>query len=196
MCLNKESETEVLQESSTAQNVIKPWGIPRSFRLTNDRMNETARSMKEQCMKNEFFHTEFDPRLNSFIAQLFLKHIYSLDKPNRLSEEDTDGDLNVMDYLFKNLSKEELLDIERKINNERLYNKEPIAFLNKQHRTKSKKRRSLVDQDPMSNMNLFRMFKERVENGPNIYLPVDKKRRVFDAIEDGLSKYLPKERKK
>jgi hypothetical protein len=145
-------------------------------------------------MKNEFYHKEYDPSLKAFISQLFFRHIYSLKTPNLLGEDDSDAELNVMDYLFKKLNKEELLEIEKMINNEKLYNKETVSFqLFKSH--KSKKRRVGIDHDPLSNMNLFRIFKDRVDKGPNVHLPIDKKIRVFEAIDDGLSKYMPKKRK-
>lgn len=147
-------------------------------------------------MKNEFFHTEFDPSMNSFISQLFLKHIYSLSSPNKLNTENEIGDMNIMEYLFSKLTTQELLDIEKKINNERLYNKEPVHFSNQSKQTQQRKRRATVDQDPWSNMNMFRLFKERLDTGPNIHLSVDKKKRVYAAIDTGLSKYLPRKKKK
>ncbi len=40
------------------------------------------------------------------------------------------------------------------------------------------------------------MLKMRGDNSPMVYLPVEKRRRVYEAIDEGLSKYLPKYKNK
>jgi hypothetical protein len=172
----------------------KAWGIPRSFRLSNKNREESVNSVKERCMKNEFIHTEYDPNLKSFIAQLFLKHIFPRHSSDSINQDEI-GDMNMMDFLFEKLSTDELLDIENKINNEHLYNKDQMSIA-PESKHKKRSNRLTIDQDPFSNRNLFRLFKERVDKGPNVFLSVERKRRVFDAIEDGLSKYLPRKQKR
>lgn len=185
---------ETAEEDGSASNSHKGWGIPRSFRMSNDMKTETVKSMKEQCMKNVFIHTQYDSRLDDFKSKLFLEHIFSLSKPNLVNDEEEDGELNLMDYLFKKLDVSELLEIEKKINNERLYNKDTSVF---QHRRSfSKPRESKIDdQGKFRRKNELREFIDRVNNGPTVILPIEKKRRVFEAIDLGLKKYMPKKKK-
>ena len=79
-----------LTESSSGNHNPKGWGIPRSFRLSSDQNRENVRNMKESCMKNIFFHKHYDKRLDDFQSKLFLKHIYSVDTPNLIDDQDSD----------------------------------------------------------------------------------------------------------
>ncbi|CAI2360733.1 unnamed protein product [Moneuplotes crassus] len=71
-----------------------------------------------------------------------------------------------------------------------------IAAMKDAHKPPSSKRVPFEDENPLSKKNINRMIKSWEENTSSLYLTVDKKRRVFEAFDDGLSKYLPKKKVK
>jgi len=44
-------------------------------------------------------------------------------------------------------------------------------------------------------MVLYQLFKDKFDNDPKIRLPIEKKIRVLDVMDEGLSKYMPKKPK-
>lgn len=135
--------------------------------------------MKEKCMKNLFFHSQYDHRLESFKAKLFLDHIYSLSSPNLLDDSDEVGDMNIMDYILNNLEVDQLNKIENMIDNERLYDKEINPMLRDRFALRSS---SKGDLDPNKHKSevvsvdqLFQIFKEGMREGPNVPLDLERK---------------------
>lgn len=86
--------------------------------------------------------------------------------------------------------------LRNKIGNEKLYNKDANPFHNRDNRPKTHKSERQEFKEVTGIYLELKEFIDRIEKGPNIILPVDKKRRVYEAIDLGLKKYLPKKKKK
>ena len=102
-----------------------------------------VKTLQDKLMRNEFIHKEYDPGLKTYMSQLFMSHIFSLENPNLLDEEDQDGQMNIMDYLFKKLSKKELMNIESK-EAMPVQRQNPIDIQPKSVKSVPRKRKSLI----------------------------------------------------
>ena len=70
MTKRADAKHQSIPHKEGSENPIASWGIPRSFRLSNNHTTETVRSMREQWMKNLFFHTNYDKRLGFTLSNI------------------------------------------------------------------------------------------------------------------------------